>query len=165
VESRLRKRFADASALGWAWVALTAALAIHVTDEARNDFLALYNPAVRRIRQALPFVPLPEFTFRWWLAGLVMAVVALALLSLFVFSGARWSRGAAVFFGTLMALNGLGHILGSLSSGQLLAGTWSAPLLLAAAIALLSISLRTTHRRSEASPRAELVGKQDASGP
>ena len=35
---------------GRAWVALAAALAVHVTDEALTNFLAVYNPTVRAIR-------------------------------------------------------------------------------------------------------------------
>ena len=48
---------------GLAWVLLTLALAAHVVDEAVNDFLSFYNPAVQAIRQVAPFLPLPTFTF------------------------------------------------------------------------------------------------------
>ena len=48
---------------GWAWVGLSLALALHVTDEALNDFLSFYNPMVRRIREEVPLLPLPTFEF------------------------------------------------------------------------------------------------------
>ncbi len=35
---------------GQAWVALTLALAVHVADEALNDFLSFYNPLVTSLR-------------------------------------------------------------------------------------------------------------------
>jgi hypothetical protein len=40
-----------------------------VTDEALTDFLSVYNPAVQAIRKRVPFIPLPIFKFRVWLAG------------------------------------------------------------------------------------------------
>jgi hypothetical protein len=75
---------------GIAWVTLCLALAVHVTDEALTDFLSVYNPAVQAIRQKLPFLPLPTFTFELWLTGLILAIILLLLLSSFAFSGARW---------------------------------------------------------------------------
>lgn len=48
---------------GWSWLALCAALAVHVADEALTDFLSVYNPIARAIRERVPFLPLPVFTF------------------------------------------------------------------------------------------------------
>src|SRR5436305_15217210 len=39
-----------------------------------HDALPVYNPAVRSMRARFPFLPLPTFTFRGWLMGLVLAV-------------------------------------------------------------------------------------------
>ena len=72
---------------GVSWVALTAGFALHVADEAANDFLAVYNPAVRAIRARLPLLPLPTFTFSVWLTGLILAVAILAALSPLAFVG------------------------------------------------------------------------------
>ncbi len=116
---------------------LTLALALHVLDEASHDFLALFNPIALRVRQAAPFLPMPVFTFRVWLAGLIGAIVLLLGLSLFVFKGAAWTRGASYLFGAIMLLNGCSHILGSIYSSRLLAGTYSAPLLVLASLALI----------------------------
>jgi len=122
---------------GWAWVALCLALAVHVFDEAMTDFLSVYNPAVQAIRERLPFLPLPIFTFENWLTGLIMAITILLLLSPFAFRRAGWMRAVSYPFAILMLLNGLGHIAGSFYLGRLMPGVYSAPLLLAGSIYLL----------------------------
>jgi hypothetical protein len=45
-----------------AWLLLAAVLAIHVVDEALTGFLDFYNPLVSRIRQQIPWFPMPTFT-------------------------------------------------------------------------------------------------------
>lgn len=122
---------------GYAWALLCIALGIHVVDEALTDFLSVYNPLAERIRTDLPFLPLPIFAFEDWLAGLIVAIVALLLLSTSAFRGARWMVPFSYFFGTFMFLNGLGHIAGSIYLGRLMPGAYSAPLLLAASIYLV----------------------------
>jgi len=123
---------------GSAWLALCAAFGIHVVDEALTDFLSVYNPMVRAVRARFPFLPLPTFTFRVWLTGLVLAVVALASLTPFAFRGAAWMRPVAYAFGLIMAGNGLLHLVGSAYTRKAMPGTYSAPLILAAAIYLLA---------------------------
>ena len=117
---------------GWAWLSLSLALALHVTDEALTDFLSVYNPTVRAIRARLPFVPLPTFTFEVWLTGLIVAVVLLLLATPAAFRGACWVRLLSFPFAALMFGNGLLHIIGSFYLGRLMPGVYSAPLLLAA---------------------------------
>jgi hypothetical protein len=123
---------------GLAWVALCVAFAIHVTDEALTDFLSVYNPAVRAIRAKLPFLPLPTFTFRVWLTGLVLAVLVLASLTPFAVRGAPWMQPIAYGFGLIMAGNGLLHLGGSVYMKKAMPGVYSAPLILGAAIYLLA---------------------------
>jgi len=123
---------------GLAWIALCVAFAIHVADEAVTDFLSVYNPAVRAIRARFPFLPLPTFTFRVWLTGLVLAVVVLASLAPFAVRGAPWMRPIAYAYGIVMACNGLLHLVGSVWTRKAMPGVYSAPLLLAAAIYLLA---------------------------
>lgn len=65
------------SPYGWAWVALCLALAIHVIDEALTDFLSVYNPMIKALRQRWRFLPLPTFSFGVWLSGLILAVILL----------------------------------------------------------------------------------------
>lgn len=125
------------SHFGVAWVVLCVALAIHVSDEALTDFLSVYNPAVRAIRAQFPFLPLPTFTFPVWLGGLVAVTLLLFALSPAAFHEAPALRPAAYVFGIVMAGNGLLHIGGSVYLRKLMPGTYSAPLILAAAIYLL----------------------------
>jgi len=123
---------------GSAWVALSVALAIHVTDEALTDFLSVYNPAVRAIRARFPFLPLPTFTFRVWLTGLVLAVLVLASLTPFAFRGEGWMQPLAYAFGFVMAGNGLLHLAASVYMRKAMPGVYSAPLILGAALYLLA---------------------------
>lgn len=128
---------------GVPWLVLCGALAIHVADEALTDFLSVYNPAARAIRARFPFLPVPTFTFRVWLGGLVVAVIVLASLSPFAFRGAEWLRPLAYVFGIVMAGNGTLHLTASLWKRRLIPGTYSAPLILAAAINLLASVARS----------------------
>jgi hypothetical protein len=137
--------------LGWAWVLLCAALALHVTDEAMTGFLAVYNPTVLALQASLGWWPMPTFEFRGWLLGLVVVCVVLLALSVFVFQGARWVRGLAYFFAIVMLLNAVGHTLGtifgrtvaSVTFSRPAPGFWSSPWMAAAAIYLL-VELRRT---------------------
>jgi hypothetical protein len=124
---------AEGSRFGLAWVTLCAALALHVADEAWTGFLSVYNPAVRAIRERMPFLPLPTFTFRIWLAGLVVAVIGLASLSPFAFAGAAWMAAPASAVAIVMLGNGALHIGASIVRRRLMPGVASAPLLIAAA--------------------------------
>jgi len=121
-----------------AWVTLCAALAIHVADEALTDFLSVYNPAVRAIRARFPFLPLPTFTFRVWLGGLLVVTVLLFALSPAAFRGEPGMRPAAYVFGLVMAGNGLLHLVGSVYMRKAMPGVYSAPLILGAALYLLA---------------------------
>jgi uncharacterized protein with HXXEE motif len=125
------------SQFGVAWLALCVTLAIHVADEALTDFLSVYNPAVRAIRARFPFLPLPTFTFRGWLTGLVLAVVVLASLTPFAYRGAGWIQPIANAVGIVMVGNALLHLVGSVYMRRAMPGVYSAPLLLAAALYLL----------------------------
>lgn len=123
---------------GPAWVGLCVAFGIHVVDEALTDFLSVYNPIVRALRARFPFLPLPTFTFRGWLTGLVLAVVVLTTLTPFAYRGAGWMRPLAYAFGIVMVGNGLLHLIGSIYLRKATPGVYSAPLILAAAIYLLA---------------------------
>ena len=126
---------------GAAWVGLALALAVHVTDEAANDFLSVYNPAVRGIRERIGFFPMPTFTFEIWITGLILAVLLLLSLSPFAFRGSRGLRWVAYPLAVLMFFNGMGHILGSLYMRDWMPGVYSSPVLLAASV-WLWLSLR-----------------------
>ncbi len=117
---------------GTAWLALAGALALHVVDEAANDFLSFYNPMVERL--GLPF---PTFSFDVWLAGLIVGIVLLLALSPFVFRGARQMAPVSYFLGVLMVVNGAAHIVLSVIERALVPGVLSSPVLMAAAVWLL----------------------------
>jgi hypothetical protein len=130
-----------------AWVCLAIAIAIHVTDEALSGFLPVYNEAVLGIRARIPWAPIPTFTFPVWLAGLAAGVVLLLLLTPQVSRHKRWIRIVSLILGVVMVGNALGHLGASVYQGRLMPGVYSAPLLLAAAIALLVTAWRA--RRAE----------------
>lgn len=129
-----------------AWLLLTLTLAGHVLDEALTDFLSVYNPAVESLRQNLPWLPLPTFTFEAWIAGLIAAVLLLAALAPLARDGRPWMRHLSRFYGGLMVLNAVGHLAGSLLLGRWLPGVVSSPFLLVAAVFLLA-SVPATGRR------------------
>jgi hypothetical protein len=116
---------------GWAWLAASVALALHVADEATHDFLAWYNPRALRIRQVLGGLPFPPtFTFWPWLIGLLVAVGILAALVPAAFAGERWLRSVAYFLSVVHIANGVLHLGAALSARRQVPGVPSAPLLL-----------------------------------
>jgi hypothetical protein len=117
---------------GYAWIFLSAALALHVTDEAMTDFLSVYNPTVLAIRERLPFLPIPTFTFGVWLTGLCVGITLLFLLSPLTFRRNRILVWIAFPLSVVMFGNGLLHIAGSFYLGRAMPGVYSSPLLLLA---------------------------------
>ena len=137
------EQLADTTSLfGCAWLALAAALAIHVVDEALTDFLAVYNPTVLKIRARFPWIPLPTFSFRVWIVGLAAAVALMFSLSPVAFRGARWIVVVAVPLAVMMVGNGLGHIGSSLYMRRFMPGVYSSPVLIAASLFVLIYALR-----------------------
>jgi len=122
---------------GYAWLGFAAALALHVLDEAKHDFLSTYNPSVKAIRARLPFLPLPTFTFRVWLSGLIAGITLLFLLSPQAFHCARWIRIAALPLSVVVGVfNASLHLLSSAYYRRWMPGVYSSPVLLAAALFL-----------------------------
>ena len=134
-----------AKSFGNAWLALTAVVAVHVTDEALTGFLSVYNPLVESLRARRPWLPLPTFTFDVWLAGLIAAIAILTVLSGLAFRGRRLAVWLAYPYAVLMFANGCGHLGGSVFFGRWLPGSTSAPLLLLAS-AWLFLTARRVHR-------------------
>src|SRR5687768_16072815 len=124
-----------------AWLALTTALALHVVDEASNDFLAFYNPMVLRLRETLGWFPMPTFTLWPWLIGLTLLVLLLLALTPSVARGGRWVKVVGYPFSALMLLNGICHIAFAIAEGRMVAGGWTAPLLLAGSLYLFKVLL------------------------
>jgi hypothetical protein len=117
---------------GYAWIFLAAAIALHVTDEAMTDFLSVYNPTVRAIREQLPFLPIPTFSFGVWLTSLCVGIALLFCLLPLAFRSNRVPIWIAFPLSILMFGNGLLHIGGSFYLGRAMPGVYSSPLLLLA---------------------------------
>ncbi len=94
---------------------------------------------------------MPTFTFREWLAGLIVFVCIIFLLAPLFFRRGRPIRPLAWIFAVLMIGNGLGHTLGTIAGHTVasvtfprpMPGFWSSPLLIAAALWLI-VELRRT---------------------
>jgi hypothetical protein len=125
------------SRFGFAWIVLSVALSLHVA-EALTDFLSLYNPAVQAIRKRFPFLRLPLFTFRVWLAGLCLGIFVAFALSFLAFRGNHLAIVIAYPVAILMLANGLGHMLASLYRHRMMPGVYSSPLLIAASAYLFN---------------------------
>lgn len=123
--------------LGIAWIILSFSLAIHVADEAFNDFLQVYNPIVINIREYIPFLPIPIFTVKLWLTGLIIFILLLFILSPYAFRSSDWIIKVSLVYSIVMLINGIIHILGSLFLGSLIPSVYSSPLLIFASIYLL----------------------------
>jgi hypothetical protein len=132
------------------------ALAAHVCDEARTGFLPIYNATVSAMRTELGFFPMPMFTFREWLGGLILLVLVLAALTPFAFRNPRWLRPLFYFCAIVICLlNAFGHTLGTVLGhtastvrfARPAPGFYSSPLLLAAGIYAL-VQLRRTRGSS-----------------
>jgi hypothetical protein len=135
----------DNRRFGFAWLGFGLALSIHVLDEATHDFLAVYTPNARAIRARFPFLPLPAFTFESWLTSLAIAIAIFLCLSPFAFRGMRWARIAAVPVSILVGvLNACGHMISSVYYHRWMPGVYSSPLLLLAAIFLITTA-RSRH--------------------
>jgi len=141
--SRTERRVRQAGLL------LCGALALHVLDEATTGFLNVYNPTVLAIRAQLPWFPMPLFTFGWWLGGLALLITGLVAATPLIVRS-RYGPGFAYFVSAVMLINGVGHIVGTLAGRTVasvhfsrpMPGFYSSPLLLAAAVLLIS-RLRT----------------------
>jgi hypothetical protein len=140
--------------LGVAWLVLTFALALHVLDEALTGFLAVYNPTVLAVRARYPWFPMPVFTFRVWLTGLICAVLILLALAPLFFRNMRWIRPLGYFAAFVNILNALGHItatilgrtVASVGFSRPAPGFYSSPLLLIASLYLFFVLVHSRPR-------------------
>jgi len=123
--------------LSISWLILVLCLLMHVIDEALNNFLDLYNPIVLKIKQNVPFLPLPNFTFRIWIAGLSFLIIILFFLTPLVYNRNRLIISLIQIFSILMIFNGIGHIIGSIYYSKIIAGMVSSPFLIIASICVI----------------------------
>ncbi len=135
-----------------AWVLMISAISIHVFDEAVTDFLPFYNGLALSLRGRLGLSLLPMFSYEAWLSGLIAGIIVCFSLTPLVNRGGGFIRVFTAVLGVLMAVNALGHMLGSVYFGRLLPGFWSSPLLLLGAVLVV---VRGLSRPSGAARRGE----------
>ena len=148
--------------LGRSWLLLTAALALHVLDEALTGFLAVYNPTVLALRAKYAWLPMPTFTFPVWLTGLVLLVVVMFALTPVFFRGSSWVRPIGYFMAGINVLNALGHTAGTISGRTVPSvvfprpapGFYSSPLLLLASLYLFWALRKSRAKKTTASATA-----------
>jgi hypothetical protein len=135
-----------------AWATLCAAFALHVLDEAANDFLSWYNSNALALRERFPWLPVPVFSFPVWITGLTIAVVALAALTPLAHRRRRGLLPLAYVYGVIHVANAVGHITVSLAGRWFAPGVYSSPVLLASAIWLLYETDRIRRHAPAGSP-------------
>ena len=124
------------------WLTFGYTLGLHVLDEAGHDFLSVYNPHATAIRQFLPFLPVPVFTFQQWAGSLLCALTIWLALAQLAFQGRKWQRWLAIPVAMLAGIgNAMGHILSSVYYGRFMPGVYSAPLILLSGMVLLRSGL------------------------
>ena len=139
--------------LGISWIVLCFGLALHVTDEALNGFLPIYNATAHEIWQRYGFGP-PTFGFNEWLGGLIFGICALTALSPFAFRNSGAWRPVAYIFAIIMMANGVSHTVGTILGHSFqditfprpMPGFYSSPFMFGAALWLF-LNLRHTRRR------------------
>lgn len=147
--------------LGFAWLLLCAAIALHVLDEAFTGFLSVYNPTVEILRARLPWFPGRPLDDYAWLGGLSFGIFVLFCLAPFAFANARWFRPFAWLLSILMILNAILHTLATIAGRTVpevtfprpMPGFWSSPVLFAAALYLI-LQLSRTARPEPAQLRS-----------
>ena len=127
------------------WLVLCGSIALHVTDEATHNFLAVYNPSIVVLRGRVPWLWLPVFTFRGWIASLSIFIALLVLLGYFLARGARWVRPIFFAISLVMIANGVQHTVGTVLGRTVasvhfprpMPGFYSSPVLIVASVYVL----------------------------
>jgi len=143
-----------APGFGRPWLALTAAFALHILDEATTGFLAVYNPTVTALRLRWKWFPMPTFGFREWLVGLIVAVALCFALTPWASRGVRWMRPLAWLCAVIQFSNAMGHTIGTILGHTVASvtfprpapGFYSSPLLFIGSVWLMVRLWRTAAR-------------------
>jgi ABC-type antimicrobial peptide transport system permease subunit len=131
-----------------AWLILVSMIGLHVFDEAMTGFVPFFNQFITDLREPFGYFPAPTFSFGPWLSGLTIGIILLYGLTPLVARGGKVIRVFTIVLGVLMALNGLGHLLGSIFLGKVLPGMWSSPFLLLAAVFVVRQGIRPSFAKA-----------------
>jgi hypothetical protein len=118
-----------------AWITLCFVLAFHIYEEVTAGTRQTYGAATEFLREFFPW--LPPFNFTVWLVDITGAVVVLFSLTWLVHKRHKFMLPASYAFATFTTVNAMIHLCSRLYGVEHVAGTQSAPLLLAASLFLL----------------------------
>ena len=128
-----------------AWFVLCVLLALHIAEEAASGDYRAYGQSLELLREFIPQLPIPQFRFTVWLVDIVGAIIVLFLLTGLVHTNHPIMRPASFALAIFTTANAMLHILLSLASDQVLAGTLTSPPLLVASLFLFLTIPRTEH--------------------
>ncbi len=141
-----------------AWFVLCVVLALHIAEEAASGDYRAYGQSLDLLRQFFPQLPIPQFSFTVWLVDIAGAIIVLFLLTGLVHNNLQIMRAASYALAVFTTANAMLHILLSLASDQVLAGTLTSPPLLAASLFLFLSIPRTEHTNARAPAPAVFSG-------
>lgn len=120
-----------------AWILLSAVLALHIAEEATSGTYLIYGETLDFLRQIYPQLAIPPFKYDVWLLNITGTILVLLSLTWLVQKRYQIMRPASFALAIFTTANATIHILLSLASDRVLAGTLTSPLLLAASLFLL----------------------------
>jgi hypothetical protein len=120
-----------------AWFVLSVTLALHIAEEASSGSYLVFGETLDLLRQIFPQLAIPPFQFTVWLIDIVGAILLLLSLTWLVQKRYAIMRPASFALATFATANAMVHILFSLASDRILAGTFTSPPLLVASLFLL----------------------------
>ena len=120
-----------------AWFVHSAVLALHIAEEATSGAYLIYGETLDFLRQIYPQLAIPPFRFTIWLLDITGTMLVLLSLTWLVHKRFQIMRPASFALATFTTANAMMHILFSLASDRVLAGTLTSPFLLAASLFLL----------------------------
>lgn len=130
-----------------AWLAVCAALALHLADEVFNGSLGLYADFARVVGWVWPSIDMPPFQRDVWLINLAGTILVLFALTWLVRRRSGVMVTASYLLAAFATANGVLHLLAAAALKSTIPGLWSAPLMVAAGLFLF---LAIPHKRGDA---------------
>lgn len=129
-----------------AWLAVCAALALHLADEVFNGSLGLYADFARVVGWVWPSIDMPPFQRDVWLINLAGTILVLFALTWLVRRRSGVMVTASYLLAAFATANGVLHLLAAAALKSTIPGLWSAPLMVAAGLFLF---LAIPHKRED----------------